>query len=162
EYAENLILQERHTSLFYLATMQAFDEECRVRIERHRALRAGKGFETLECPVGLHKIHLPIASAVLLECIGNLVANELYSSTGAGEMTLSAILEGVESLRRQCETLVVVTNDVHSGAACYEKETLRYMRLLGELNRALAFRADDVCEVVCGIPCYYKRGGHIL
>ena len=88
EYAENLILQERHTSFFYLATMQAFDEECRVRIERHRALRAGKGFETLECPVGLHKIHLPIASAVLLECIGNLVANELYSSTGARHLLL--------------------------------------------------------------------------
>ena len=36
--------------------------------------------------------------------------------------------------------------------------TERYLRLLGRVNRALAARADNVCEVVCGVPVYYKGG----
>ena len=33
----------------YIATMMCFDEESKKRVERHRRMRAGKGFETIEC-----------------------------------------------------------------------------------------------------------------
>ena len=35
--------------LDYLATMQPYGEAGRERVERHRAMRAGKGFATVEC-----------------------------------------------------------------------------------------------------------------
>ena len=39
------------TGLYYIATMQAFDDEDRERIKRHRKSRAGKGFQTIEQPL---------------------------------------------------------------------------------------------------------------
>ena len=43
-----------------------------------------------------------------------------------------------------------------SGGIEYEGDTLEYLRLLARLNRELAARADNVCEVQCGIARYYK------
>ena len=51
EYAENRALQlakAEQKKLIYLAAMKPFGEEAAKRIERHRQLRAGKGFETVE------------------------------------------------------------------------------------------------------------------
>ena len=38
----------------------------------------------------------------------------------------------------------------------FTPEELRYLKLLGRVNRRLAAMADNVCEVVCGVPVYYK------
>ena len=55
EYAEHLTeaayaLAGRETPLWYIATMQAPDDESRARVTKHRDRRAGKGYETAECP----------------------------------------------------------------------------------------------------------------
>ena len=88
--------------------------------------------------------------------MSTLVANELYSSEGAGEEPLSAILTGVEQLAAQSRQLVIVSNEVFSGGLDYAGDTGRYLRLLAEVNRKLAARAHRVCEVVCGIPQEHK------
>ena len=162
EYAEELVLKSGRTPRFYVATLQILDRECRTRVEKHRAMRAGKGFETLECPTDLQNLRLPARGVVLLECVGNWAANELYDPSGAGREALQAIEKGVDALLHQCDELVAVTSDVFSGGSRYEGDTGAYLRLLASVNRRLAARADDVCEVICGIPHYYKRGGRLL
>ena len=69
---------------------------------------------------------------------------------------VSAIVDGVDALLEQCGELVVVSNDVFTGGADYAGGTMDYLRLVAGANRALAKRADRVCEVVCGLPRYYK------
>ena len=157
-YAEELILQCGKKHRTYIATMEAFDEECRLRIEKHRKMRAEKDFETVECQTNLSQISLPEKGAVLLECMSNLAANERYSPKGEGENAYTAILEGVDFLLEQCEDLVIVTNDIFGGGSQYEGDTLSYLKLLADINKALAKKADAVCEVICGIPFYYKGG----
>lgn len=39
---------------FYIATMIPYGEEGKSRVEKHRAMREGKGFETIECPNNIH------------------------------------------------------------------------------------------------------------
>ena len=68
---------------FYLATMEVFGEESRARVRRHRAQRAALGFTTIECPTGLLKLQLPQNAIVLLEDLSNLLANEMFSPSGA-------------------------------------------------------------------------------
>ncbi|MDO4357227.1 MAG: bifunctional adenosylcobinamide kinase/adenosylcobinamide-phosphate guanylyltransferase [Clostridia bacterium] len=133
----------------YVATMQPFDDECRARIARHRAQRAGKGFDTLECYTALADAAKAVAigSNVLLECMSNLVANELYSPDGCGA---DAAIAGVAALLPRCANLTVVTNEVFSGGADYAGDTLFYLRELARVNRELARRADAVAEIVCG------------
>lgn len=157
EYAESLVLR---TALprWYLATMQVWDDECAARVQKHRAMRAQKQFQTVECPLGLDAVRLPAGGTVLLEDLGNLVANELYSPNGAGEGAAEAVLRGIDALAAQCSHLVLVSNEVFSGGSAYEGDTLRYLHALARVNNAAAARADNVCRVVCGIPVYYKGG----
>ena len=115
-------------------------------------------FETVERYTGLSGLTLPQPGAALLECIGNLTANELFSESGAGEQTVSAVVNGVEGLIRSTKELVVVTNDVFSDGVVYDPSTENYRVKLAEINRALAARADRVVEVVCGLPLYLKGG----
>ncbi len=60
--------------------MTVSDDESRERVKRHRERRAGYSFKTIECPVDLADIamQLPENSNVLLECAGNLAANEFF------------------------------------------------------------------------------------
>ena len=159
EYAENLTLCAGPLPRFYIATMEPFDDECRARIARHRVFRAQKSFETVECYTGLEQLRLPNRGAVLLECMSNLVANELYSPSGAGTDAEAAVLRGIDALLPQCRELVVVSNEVFSGGRDYEGDTIRYLQILAAVNRAMAARADKVAEIVCGQAVYYKGTG---
>lgn len=159
EFAEELVLQAGSKPRYYIATMQPFDAECRARIRRHREMRAQKQFETVECFVYLEQVTLPQKGVVLLECMSNLVANELYSPEGAGDNAVESIRRGILRLRSQCEELVIVSNEVFSGGSRYEGDTLRYLRLLAQVNRMLAAQADEVYEVVCGVPVCHKGKG---
>ena len=137
----------------YLATMEPFGAEGRLRVERHRQMRAGKGFETVERYTDLAGLRFPDGANILLECLGNLLANELYSPGGGGA---DAVLTGVGHLMSRSAHLTVVTNEVGSGGTDYAGDTLRYMRELSRINRTLAARANLVVEVVCGLPNVLK------
>ena len=158
EFAESLILASPHRPRLYIATMEPFDDECRARIAKHRRMRAEKQFETIECYTSLSGLRLADGGCVLLECLGNLAANELYSPAGAGtgEGALHAILSGADALLKQCDDLAVVSNETFTGGNRYAGETDDYLHLLADANRALARRADRVCEVICGLPQFYK------
>lgn len=154
EYAEGRVLALPGQRI-YLATMRPWDEECRARIARHRRLRRNKGFETVERYTDLAGADIPPGANVLLECMSNLTANELYDPKGGGE---EAVLRGAETLLERCSHLTVVTNEVFSGGGTYEEDTFRYLRALAGINRRLAARADTVVEIACGLPNYLKGG----
>ena len=54
-YAESL-LYSCEGIRYYIATMQIYDAEGEKKVERHRKLRAGKGFLTIESPMNVGKI----------------------------------------------------------------------------------------------------------
>lgn len=160
EYAEQLTLHmSAEQPRYYLATMQIWDEECRARVEKHRRQRAGRGFTTVECPKNLGEIEktlLDSSGTILLEDLGNLAANELYAPDADAKKAERAILQGVRHLMSMCRHLVIVSNEVGVGGADYAGETEMYLRLLGWLHQHLTQEADAVCEVVAGLPIYYK------
>lgn len=160
EYAENraVELANGEKELFYIATMYPFDRESHARIARHRAQREGKHFVTIEQYTGLKKLTLPSRGVVLLECMSNLTANEMYQPEGAGEETVEEVYQGIESLREQCSHLIVVTNEIFSDGIEYDKETRRYQRYLGEINCRMAEKAGEIVEVVYGIALHHKGG----
>lgn len=141
----------------YLATMQPFGEAAQARMRRHHKLRAGRGFETVERYTGLDKLVLDKQyDSILLECMSNLLANEQFSPNGAGGNAVSAILWGIDALQKHCKDLIVVTNEIFSDGQVYPAETMQYMKMLGQLNCALAERADAVLYTICGIVIQQK------
>ena len=121
-FAEDCVVSFGKTDRIYIATMYPFDEESRKRVQRHRKMRQGKGFET-----------------------------------GAHENTVEAVLKGVRHIREQAGNLVIVTNEIFSEAADYQGETELYQEYLGQINQKIAEIADQVVEVVYGIPVYHKN-----
>lgn len=156
-YAEQLVSESGGARRIYIATMIPFGEEGKRRVERHRKMRLEKQFETLECYTGLAKVQIPPESTVLLECVSNLTANEMYDPSGAGaDGAADAVVEGILSLSRQAKHLIVVTNEVFSDGIAYDASTMQYLACLGEINRRIAQEADHVTEVVYGIPVKLK------
>ena len=51
---------------------------------------------------------------------------------------------------------MVVTNELFSDGIRYDQETADYLSALARLNVAVAAEADQVYEVVCGIPVCWK------
>lgn len=165
EFSENYLLRlDEQTGgnreRFYIATMFPYDEESHRRIARHRAMRRDKGFQTLECYTGLKDLEIPERngrkSAVLLECMSNLAANEYYREEGAGPNCAGEIIEGIRRLRAQSAHLVVVTNEVFSDGIFYDRSVEDYIRVLGQINRQMAALCDTFAEVVYTIPVCHK------
>ena len=156
EFAESLVLQLHQKPYLYVATMYPFDDECRRRIQRHRTMRAQKEFATLECYTGLKTADTDGYGTVLLECLSNLTANEMYQEGGAKDDCVEEILQGIWHLQENCRHLIVVSNEIFSDGIEYDAETVRYQRYLGRLNQEIAARADLVAEVVYSIPVVQK------
>ena len=149
-------------SLYYIADMFPYGKETEEKIENHRRMRAGKGFHTLEWYQDLagklaEEAPPDLSGAcVLLECVSNLTANEMYMDGGAGENTVKTVVKGIRLLKSKCRHLVVVTNEVFSESVPDSPEMTVYKKNLAQINRALAEMADRVTEVIYGIPVYAK------
>ena len=175
-YAESFAMSlQGEGRLLYIATMYPYkwntteiDPETMQRIERHRAMRADKGFDTVECYRHVEHIVAKRQDVLLLECMSNLLANEMYlepDSNAGSDMaeTMSPvsnkIVQALIDLSARVQELVIVTNDVFSdgGSLTYDESTREYVKNLAEINCALAREAATVTEVVCGIPVIVKK-----
>ena len=175
-YAESFAMSlQGEGRLLYIATMYQYkwntteiDPETMQRIERHRAMRADKGFDTVECYRHVEHIVAKRQDVLLLECMSNLLANEMYlepDSNAGSDMaeTMSPvsnkIVQALIDLSTRVQELVIVTNDVFSdgGSLTYDESTREYVKNLAEINCALARVAETVTEVVCGIPVIVKK-----
>lgn len=175
-YAESFAMSlQGEGRLLYIATMYPYkwntteiDPETMQRIERHRAMRADKGFDTVECYRHVEHIVAKRQDVLLLECMSNLLANEMYlepDSNAGSDMaeTMSTvsnkIVQALIDLSTRVQELVIVTNDVFSdgGSLTYDESTREYVKNLAEINCALAREAATVTEVVCGIPVIVKK-----
>ena len=178
-YAESL-LYSCEGIRYYIATMQIYDAEGEKKVERHRKLRAGKGFLTIESPMNVGKIRFACAGeaeqaqyrqeaemkvqgnaekkSALLECMSNLTANEMFTKDGmkSEKEVVEKIVSEIQTLSQKLDNLVIVTNNVFEDGAIYDAGTMEYLRALGRINTALARLADRVAEVVVGIPVELK------
>ena len=175
-YAESFAMSlQGEGRLLYIATMYPYkwntteiDPETMQRIERHRAMRADKGFDTVECYRHVEHIVAKRQDVLLLECMSNLLANEMYlepDGNAGSDMaeTMSPvsnkIVQALIDLSTRVQELVIVTNDVFSdgGSLTYDESTQESVKKLAEINCALAREAATVTEVVCGIPVIVKK-----
>ena len=150
-WAEKLVQSWPRENRYYIATMQVYDRESELRVARHRAQRADKGFETIECEKDLAGAAIPENSIVLLEDLVNLTANEMFDGGDPDR-----IVPALRKLAKQCRHLVIVTNDLFSDGMEYSPSVQEYLRCLAEINRQTAELADCVAEVVYSIPLAVK------
>lgn len=127
EYAENLAVRlSGGTGLYYAATMQPFGEEGRARVMRHRKLREGKNFATIECYRDIVQLPKRIAQAdagrkgvptdvgqatILIECMSNLLANEMFG-TGEGADDGERLTDTVNERAASCDIVEKILSEM--------------------------------------------------
>ena len=153
-YAESLF-KDIQESKYYIATMQPYGEVAYAAIARHREMRADKGFLTVEQYTDIDRAEIQSGGAVLLECMGNLLANEMFCGDTVIDCT-DKIIADVLRLHQNTKMLVIVTNQVGNDGICYENGTAAYLSALCKINQTLAEKADRVVECVFGIPVAIK------
>ena len=131
---------------FYLATMQPFGAHARAAIERHQRMREGKGFCTIERCTDLGGLVLPPGCGVLLECMGNLCANEMFREDGICD-PVQPVLNGIARIRAVSSLFVIVTNEVGAdGKAVYKDDAFPLSKNLRDKMQEAAIES-------------YERGG---
>jgi adenosylcobinamide kinase/adenosylcobinamide-phosphate guanylyltransferase len=149
----------RNGPLCYLATLSPDGPGNDTIIRNHRKHREGKGFFTVEAERNIDRLKLrePEKTTVLLECLSDLLANEMFGDKDreCGSVP-EKVIEEVLSLSGKVKNLVIVSDLIFSDGISYEKETTEYMRNLGTVNAAILKEADRAAEIVCTCPVYLK------
>jgi adenosylcobinamide kinase/adenosylcobinamide-phosphate guanylyltransferase len=164
ELAEKMAVGLNKGTSAYIATMLPYDSEGRMRVDKHKKMRDGKGFDTHEIPYQLDtKVEMfKTYDTVLLECMSNLILNEMCVSQRTNFEILRIIPEGIEMLKQQVINLVIVSGTVFLDLKRYDQFTIDYVQTLSQINNRLAGIADVVIEVVCSIPIIHKGKKEIL
>jgi adenosylcobinamide kinase/adenosylcobinamide-phosphate guanylyltransferase len=149
-----------------VATAQAFDEEMRIRIDRHRQERPAH-WRTLEAPLHAGASLAPrldgnAYDTVLLDCITLLAANILLAlpEEATQDEVNHAVLDEIERLlqvyAQSSATWLVVSNEVGMGVVPPTKLGRLYQDALGRANQRIAQCADEVLLLVAGLPWKLK------
>ncbi len=141
----------------YLATahVDASDAEMAARIARHRADRAGRGWDTIEVADDLVAA-LPRGGVALVDCItlwlaGRAMALQWDDAAVLGEVDrLCAVVADPPC------SLLLVTNEVGSGVVPESAMGRQFRDLQGWANQRLARAAHEVVLCVCGLPMTVK------
>ncbi len=134
----------------FIATAQGFDEEMKLRIERHKCER-GDEFETIEEPIDLPKALKNVKCDVaVIDCLTVWCGNLFFFNR------LELVDELVEAFKEVPFNVVVVSNEVGLGVMPENKLARNYVDILGKLNQQVARLSDIVVLMISGIPMFLK------
>ena len=146
----------RNIPKIYVAAAEIHDAEMLERVELHKARRRGMGFTTIECYRDLGGLTLPEDACVMIESLTVWTANEMFRDGNVNHNADEKIYSDFMNIYRRVKDIVLVSDDVFSDGVKYDALTEEYMRILGGLHVKLAAVADEVIEVVSGIPLRYS------
>lgn len=141
----------------YVATAEPFDDEMRIRIEKHRKDRKGifdmTIEESLDPAVAMGRV--PEGTGVVLfDCMTVWMGNLLHHR-GMRD-TYEEIDRFLSALDRRACDIVVVTNEVGQGIVPGDGMSRHFRDHAGWLNQDLTRLADRVVWMVAGIPVVIK------
>ena len=137
-YAQRLAL-ERSDRPVYLATSRVWDQEHRLRIERHRADR-GPQWETVEEPKNLSRRDFR-GRTVVVDCVTLWCTNFFYDFDSDVDRALDAVKSEFDRLAAQDADFIFVTNEIGLGGVSTDPLQRRFTDLQGWVNQYIAQRA---------------------
>lgn len=149
---------EMQRESIFIATAQAWDDEMRDRISRHKAER-GKNWLTVEEPLQIAreiKKRSHKNAVILLDCL-TLWLNNLFMTYGSEESSIDHALDGlIDQLSLMEGAIVLVSNEVGMGIVPENELPRRYRDMAGLFNQRIARIAKKVVMVVSGLPLILK------
>ena len=156
--AEELATKSGAKHKIYIATMKVMDQAGEERVKRHRRQRAGKGFETMEIPMKISlslpilckpKEAVPEETVILLECLSNLVGNEMHDNPmkqNLDEQEFAKELINEIGLLSKAASLLIVVGTMYEIKEDFDEETRKYIRYLNRTNEEMKKISDRIIE----------------
>jgi adenosylcobinamide kinase / adenosylcobinamide-phosphate guanylyltransferase len=151
-FAEGLVSQTGRPRR-YLATAEAWDDEMRAKIARHREDRGGD-WTTVEAPLDLAPAlaEALAGDVVLVDCATLWLTNHLLA-----DHDLPAETDRLIAALSTCVApVVIVSNETGWGIVPDNALARRFRDAQGRLNQRLAAEAGLVVTVIAGLPLVLK------
>lgn len=152
-HAEGLVRAAKLAKV-YIATAEAWDDEMRDRIARHRADR-GEGWTTREAPRDLAEAIRAEAGpgrAVLVDCLTLWLTNVMLAERDV-KVEVDALLA---ALQGASGPVVLVSNETGLGIVPDNALARRFRDAQGTLNQRVAMIAARVDFIAAGLPLRLK------
>jgi len=148
--AEEYTLKYSKKKPIYLATNEFFDDEMKIKVQKHKEQRADK-FITIEEHLSLVNIINLQDSLVLVECISMWINNMLHH--GYSEEAMITQIEELEELNKD---IVFVINDVSCSIVSENKLVRKFVDINGRISQLLASKCEEVYHTTAGITSQIK------
>ncbi|WP_163102377.1 bifunctional adenosylcobinamide kinase/adenosylcobinamide-phosphate guanylyltransferase [Peribacillus alkalitolerans] len=171
-FAENLLTSSLPTgeTPHYIATSIYSDGEMSSRIRKHQLDRELSGYTwiTWEKSKDIHEMcnHLPENSFVLLDCMTTWLNNELFSEVFEGsedwmkvkfqKEKMNHILHGIESLKKHCSKVILVSNEVSYEPIMDKGLVFQYVKIMGKLHQEIVGISNQAYLIQHGVPILMK------
>jgi Adenosyl cobinamide kinase/adenosyl cobinamide phosphate guanylyltransferase len=152
-YAQELALALSANPV-YLATSRVWDDEHRLRIERHKAER-GMEWTNIEEEKELSKHQLK-QRTVLVDCVTLWATNFFFDLQSDTEKALAELKAEFDKFTEQEAQFIFVTNEIGMGEMSQSEIQRKFADLQGWLNQYIAPKADEVYLMVSGISLKIK------
>lgn len=169
-FAEDYVIKDGRKRV-YLATAIPFDNEMKIRVEKHREQR-GKEWLTIEGYRDLSGKILDECKGekiALLDCLTNMVSNLMimegeYDWDNISKRELEVLEEGIRSqveetldtLMKKDIDVVVVSNELGMGLVPPYALGRHFRDIAGRMNQYVASRAKEAYMVVSGLNIRLK------
>ena len=131
----------------------------KARVEKHKAMRAGKNFITIEREKNLSGLKITKNSSVLVESLTTWLANEIFTGENGNENENHElkIFDEIQILKSKCENLILVSDDIFSDGIIYDEATEFYRKTLASLMIKIAEIANEVIECFANLSWCYNH-----
>ncbi|MBC5767699.1 bifunctional adenosylcobinamide kinase/adenosylcobinamide-phosphate guanylyltransferase [Ramlibacter albus] len=154
-----LDVSEVHRAV-YIATAQAWDEEMRERIERHRRDRAERvpRMSTVEEPFELARAigeHSRADTLIVVDCLTLWLTGLLMPAVDK-PMTQATPLHLAHTIASCAGPLVLISNEIGLGVVPMGRDVRHFVDSLGTLNQAAASACERVTLMSAGLAMVLK------
>jgi adenosylcobinamide kinase/adenosylcobinamide-phosphate guanylyltransferase len=163
-WAENRAAQwalRNKGTVVYLASARAWDDEMKLRIDRHKLSRPQE-WETIEEPLHitdvLKRTDFSSKHIVLFDCLTLWMTNLLmelgdkFSQEEAEDHILKAISEFVEASNTFPGEIIVISNQVENGLISPNFLGRIFQELAGRTHQMIARESKEVIQMIAGLP----------
>ena len=148
--AEEYTLKLSKEKPIYLATNEFFDDEMKIRVQKHKAQREDN-FITIEEPLVLSSVIKSFDCVVLVECVSMWINNMLYHNFNEDDM-----IDEIQRISNLSNDIVFVINDVSCSSVSENKLVREFVDINGRISQLLALKSAEVFNTVAGISVKIK------
>lgn len=153
-YAQKMAL-EKSDNPIYLATARIWDDDFKLRVERHQSDR-GSEWTNMEIPVHIGDAHID-DRVVVMDCVTLWLTNLFFDNK---DLPVDGVLqfakEEFNKMVKKDVTLIVISNEIGLGGHAENEVARRFTDLQGWMNQFIASKSDETTLMVAGLPLKLK------